>query len=244
MRKEEGNPSNKSANEHKISFSQVTKCLRWIWDLERIWSFELWLGVNVRALLLNVIFRKLGCQRMWWLGGIYSPQPLCSRWQRLLAMGAPDSPVRHRTGTVHCPVRATSARPLGFWAVDRWSCLSSCCTGQSGAPLILLLWLLRGIVLHCSSCQSTIGAGSRCSTSSPDSPVAHRTVRWIIAERASIFPRVAGSHLYGPGAPDTVRWHTRQSGAPFFSTLKSICSKWILTPNWFLSWFVLNLMHL
>jgi hypothetical protein len=30
MRKEEGNPSNKSTNEHKISLSQVTKCLKWI----------------------------------------------------------------------------------------------------------------------------------------------------------------------------------------------------------------------
>jgi hypothetical protein len=25
------------------------------------------------------------------VGGIYSPQPLPSRWQRMLAMGAPDS---------------------------------------------------------------------------------------------------------------------------------------------------------
>jgi hypothetical protein len=65
------------------------------------------------------------------VGGIYSPQPLPSCWQRLLAMGAPDSPVRHQTTTVHCPVRATSAQPLGFRAVDRWSRLSSCCTGQS-----------------------------------------------------------------------------------------------------------------
>jgi hypothetical protein len=66
-------------------------------------------------------------------GGIYSHQPSCRRWGRLLAMGAPDSPVRrhvtqplglgvrrllelcllvapdspmpHRTGTVYCPVR-------------------------------------------------------------------------------------------------------------------------------------------
>jgi hypothetical protein len=48
-------------------------------------------------------------------------------------MGAPDSLVRHRTITMHCPVRATSAQLLGFRAVDRWSALSSCCTGQSGA---------------------------------------------------------------------------------------------------------------
>jgi hypothetical protein len=57
---------------------------------------------------------------------------LPSRWLFLLAMGTPDSPVVHRTGTIHCPVRATSARPLGFGAVDRWNPLSSSGTGQSG----------------------------------------------------------------------------------------------------------------
>jgi hypothetical protein len=70
---------------------------------------------------------------MRWLGGIYSPQPLSSRWQSLLAMGATDSPVAHQTVTIHCPVRATSARPLGFGAVDHWSALSFCYSGQSGA---------------------------------------------------------------------------------------------------------------
>jgi hypothetical protein len=43
---------------------------------------------------------------MRWLGGIYSPQPLPSRWLFLLAMGTADSPVAHRIVTVHCPVRA------------------------------------------------------------------------------------------------------------------------------------------
>ena len=52
------------------------------------------------------------------VGGIYSLQPLPSHWLSLLTMGTPDSPMVHRTGTVHCPVRATSARPLGFGAVD------------------------------------------------------------------------------------------------------------------------------
>jgi hypothetical protein len=50
-------------------------------------------------------------------------------------MGASDSPVHHRIVTVHCPVRATSARQLGFGAVDRWSCLSFCYTGQFGGTL-------------------------------------------------------------------------------------------------------------
>jgi hypothetical protein len=31
------------------------------------------------------------------VGGIYSPQPPHSRWGWLLSMGAPDSPVHHRT---------------------------------------------------------------------------------------------------------------------------------------------------
>jgi hypothetical protein len=70
------------------------------------------------------------------VGGIYSPQPLPSRWQRLMAVGAPDSPVRHRTATVHYPVRAMSAQLLWFGAVDRWRRLSSSCTGQSGAQLL------------------------------------------------------------------------------------------------------------
>jgi hypothetical protein len=70
---------------------------------------------------------------MRWLGGIYSLQPLPSYWLFLLAMGTPDSPVAHRTATVHCLVRATSARSLGFGAIDHWNPLSFCCTGQSGA---------------------------------------------------------------------------------------------------------------
>jgi hypothetical protein len=68
------------------------------------------------------------------VGGVFiAPQTLPSRWQSLLAMGASDSSVAHRTVTVHCPVRATLALPLGFEAVDRWSYLSFCCTDLSSA---------------------------------------------------------------------------------------------------------------
>jgi hypothetical protein len=52
----------------------------------------------------------------------------------------------------------------------------------------------------------------------------------IIAEGALVFPRVAGSSSYGHGAPDTIRWHTGQSGAPVHSTLKSLLLL-ILVPN-------------
>jgi hypothetical protein len=53
------------------------------------------------ALVLNAMFRMLGCLVLWWLGGIYSPQPP----NRMLSMGARDSLVRHRIGTVGCLVR-------------------------------------------------------------------------------------------------------------------------------------------
>jgi hypothetical protein len=94
---------------------------------------EMCLGVNALALVLNVISEKLGCQRLWWLGGIYSPQPPCSRWPRLLAMGTPDSPVHHWTGTVPYPVRRHVTQPLGFRARSTVGALSSCGTGQFGA---------------------------------------------------------------------------------------------------------------
>jgi hypothetical protein len=54
-------------------------------------------------------------------------------------MGAPDSPVRHRTGTVYCPVRRHVTQLLGFGAKSTVGALSPCGTGQSDAPLTL--WL-------------------------------------------------------------------------------------------------------
>jgi hypothetical protein len=80
------------------------------------------LEVNALALVLNENFRKLGCLELWWLGGIYSPQPPKKSLGRLLAKGAPDSPVR-------CHV----TQPLGFGAKSTVGALSSCGTGQSGA---------------------------------------------------------------------------------------------------------------
>jgi hypothetical protein len=50
-------------------------------------------------------------------------------------MGAPDSPVRHQTGTIPCPVRRYVTQLLGFGAGSTVGALSSCGIGQSGAPL-------------------------------------------------------------------------------------------------------------
>jgi hypothetical protein len=78
---------------------------------------ELILGHGEDFNLLNVSWSVVFCsciecliQNTWMalnevVGGIYSPQPLPSRWQSLLVMDTPYSPVAHRTVTVRCPVR-------------------------------------------------------------------------------------------------------------------------------------------
>jgi hypothetical protein len=86
----------------------------------------------------------------------------------LMTSGPPDSPVVHRTVTVHCPVRLLA------------SALTSARAG-----------------VHCSAfiirCRRPLALCSRYSAGAPDSLVLHRTVRWIIAERLPEFPKVASS---------------------------------------------------
>jgi hypothetical protein len=108
--------------------------------------------------------------------------------------GQSDAP----SDTVRCASHVT--RPLGF---DCWSfCLLGhqtvrWCTGQSGgAPD--MSYRLSGApsgasltsahtVAHWMLLQATVGAEVAVAT------LAHRTVRWIIAERPPIFPKVASS---------------------------------------------------
>jgi hypothetical protein len=39
----------------------------------------------------------LGYLKWWWLGVFIAPTTKTNRWRGYLSMGAPDSPVRHRT---------------------------------------------------------------------------------------------------------------------------------------------------
>jgi hypothetical protein len=95
--------------------------------------------------------------------------------------------VRHRTGTVGCPVRRHVTQPLGFGTSRPLEALSSCGTRQSGAtpdrscslsgaPLTLRA-LFFTVHLSQRLLQLTVARGSRCSAGAPDSPVAHQTVR-------------------------------------------------------------------
>jgi hypothetical protein len=67
----------------------------------------------------------------------------------------------------------------------------------------------------------------------------HRTVRWIIAEHLWVFPKVKSSawsslvhRTLSGGAPDTVRWHTGQSGAPDQGCLRLSLALFDWTHSW------------
>jgi hypothetical protein len=174
--------------------------------------------VNARALVLNVMLRNLGCLELWWLGGIYSPQPPKSPLRRLLAMGAPDSPVRHRTGTVGCPVRCHVTQPLGFGAKSTVGALSPCGTGQSVAtpdsPVpsdFAALTSVAALFTHQLLLQSTVAQIA--------------VARWLTGQSdgTSDSPvNYSGARLRKPesGCLDSIRsWCTGQSDAPDHSTL-------------------------
>jgi hypothetical protein len=126
----------------------------------------------------------------------------------LLTTGPPDSPVVHRTGPVDCPVRLLAPA------------LTSACAGT-----------------HCSAfnvlCRRPLARSSRCSAGTPDSPVLHRTVRWIIAEQPPKFPKLASSEsislvhrTLSGGTPDSP---VRQTRAAF-----GILYSFILNPFFYL----------
>jgi hypothetical protein len=101
-------------------------------------------------------------------------------------MGTPDSPMVHRTITVHRPVCATSARQLT--------------------------------------------RSDRCSAGSPDSPVNYSGARLAETREWPIRLRSGLVHRTLSGTPKAI--------------LMSFAPNLFVSPTEFLSWFVLNLMHL
>jgi hypothetical protein len=105
MGKEESDASNKSTkNTNKLSLKSLSG-----WSGFGTWrgfdSFDLCLGVNALAIVLNENLRKLGCLEWWWLGVFIDlnhqqvVEAGCCRWA-------------HRT--VRCASHVT--QPLGFWS--------------------------------------------------------------------------------------------------------------------------------
>jgi hypothetical protein len=124
-------------------------------------------------------------------------------------------------------VRCHVILSLGPGAGRSLEALSSCGTGQSGAPLTCCSDFCRGTVLHCSSVRV-----DRC-VQIVVVPLVHRTVRWSTGQSggapnspvnySGAAPRKLEAEefeLIHPGAPDTVRWHIEQSGTPDQGTLR------------------------
>jgi hypothetical protein len=164
---------------------------------------------------------KLGCIEVWWLGGIYSPNHQKNRWWRLLSYGAPDSPVRHWT------LPGAPATSPGRW-VSTVGASNNWATGQSGGALHRSCSLsgtpsdvcsdsaraVGTIHVHCNRCRRPLALRAVAPLGALDSPVLHRIVRWIIAERPPKFPKVASSK-WNPWCTGRCRVvHRTLSGAP------------------------------
>jgi hypothetical protein len=213
-----------------------------------LWEALIFLFVSRSECTSSCIEWKL--QKTWMLGdvvigGIYSPQPPTSHWGRLLAMGAPDSPVRHRTGTVGCPVRRHVTQALGFESSRPLAPLSSCGTGQSGAtpdrscslsgaPLTLRLWL-------CAHCSSVSGFCSRTLRELAVAPLAHPTERWIIAECTCWKPKSGWFNPVRAWCTEhcSVAHRTIRCARSVHTWFLLLLWNWI--PNLNIYWFVLNL---
>jgi hypothetical protein len=99
-----------------------------IWRLKGDLIFEMCLGVNAIAPILNVKFRKLGWLEWRWLGVFIAPTTILA----VVVDGAPD--VQWCTGqdTVLCPVRATSARR---WGLERLTVEVLCLVVAPDSPV-------------------------------------------------------------------------------------------------------------
>jgi hypothetical protein len=142
----------------------------------------------------------------------------------LLSSGAPDSPVRHRTTIVACPMR-------DFLPNQAQS------TVAASGPLAHRTLSGAHRTVRCP--LPTVGAAkrrpqiSRPTVGSLDSPVHHRTVRWIIA--TSPFPFHESDEFTADDSPDssvhhrTVRWiiavHRRQLPRAAFSPETSLAHR-------------------
>jgi hypothetical protein len=135
----------------------------------------------------------------------------------LLSGGAPDSPVCHRTATVQvrCPIPFQIGRSRPLQICGSWH------TGQSGAPCRSL---------ERATCRPRIWRPTvaLAAVGSPDSPVNY-------SRTPLKFSREWLGHRSWPGAPDTVRCTTGQSGVP------DRAESWLLQPSPFLFLFSLIL---
>jgi hypothetical protein len=192
MGKKKSDPSARAQkNTTKLSLL-VTNCFEWNWDLERFW-FNLFVScIECTSSYIECVGWKLGSLEVWWLGVFIAPTTK-------VPIGEGCCRRAHRT--VRCASHVT--QPLGFdrWSSDKWGHRTvRWCTWQSlftvRCAFWRLLWLCA-LFAHCSRtvhfCRRPLALLAVAPHGTSDSPVLHRTVRWIIAEWLPKFPKLSSS---------------------------------------------------
>jgi hypothetical protein len=140
-----------------------------------------------------------------------------------MSHGAPDSPVRHRTLS-GAPATSPNRwiQTIGasvFWATGQSGGAPDRHCSVSGAPSASALTLARTVAHLLPSADDRWREVAV-------ALLTHRTVRCVTGHCPVNYsgepPRIPEGEQFGvgvPGAPDTVRWHTGQSGAPDQGTL-------------------------
>jgi hypothetical protein len=163
--------------------------------------------------------------------GIYSPNHQTSRLVKAVVAwrtGQSDAP----SDTVRCACHITWPLDSDRWSfyllghrTVRW------CTGQTLFSVRCAIWLCSDYGTHYSTfnafCRRPLARSNHCSAGTSDSPVRHRTLSGATSDSPVNYSgapsRIPEGEQFGvgvPGAPDTIRWHTGQSGAPNQGTLR------------------------
>jgi hypothetical protein len=154
---------------------------------------------------------------VWWLGVFIAPPTK-------MAVGEAVCRWAHQTvrcATGHCPVRQPRHPTVRVRLLELLQLGPPDSPVRLLAPALTLRVLPAHCSVHCSLLQTTVDTVAVAPHGTPDNLVAHRTVRWIIAEWLSKNSKLSSSELISlvhrtlsDGAPDTIWWHTGQSGAP------------------------------
>jgi hypothetical protein len=177
--------------------------------------------IECLALVSGWKVENLDVLNVGWLGVFITPTTKLVVWWRLLSHGAPDSPVSHRT------VSGAPATSPGRWVPT----VGALTAGPPGC-----------LVAHRTCTVNYSGANSRSwrvpELLSPGAPGMNYSGALLD------FPKGEEFSVKSPGAPDTVRWHTGQSGAPDQGTLRLSLALFVEPNSWSFYWLSVNLWHL
>jgi hypothetical protein len=245
---EESNQATRATKETQITLSQVTKNF---WSLDLILELGedlmLWLclGVYSFALVFNEEVAMLGWLEWWWLGVFIAPTTI-------LAVDV-DGHTGQSGGaldTALFTIRWVPCQPTvevwSFWPLKssvllrhrivRWHTVQPSATYRR--RLSSDFWYCR---LRRSQRSRPSGEVDCCSVVSPNSPVAHQIVRWILADERRENLRAASSWRAQSGHRTVSQ---TMSGVPLAAP-DFACSKiYRITSSLFLCMFMLNFMHL